>query len=127
MLSSIGSTCVDRQIWDGAIRDLVLMLAPFAPHPAEELWERPGHVDGIHRQAWPAFDPAIAREEKFALVVQVNGRMRDRIEVSQSITEDEARQLSLRSEAVRRYLGDCEPKRVIFVPQRLINFVVEEG
>jgi leucyl-tRNA synthetase len=124
MLSSLQNTSVDEQIWDGAIRDLVLMLAPFAPHLAEELWERLGHTDSVHRQVWPAFDPGVVQEEKFALVIQVNGKVRDRIEVLKSITQDEARELSLRSEAVHHHLGGREPKRVIFVPERLINFVV---
>jgi leucyl-tRNA synthetase len=125
MLSSLQNISVDEQVRDGAIRDLVLMLAPFAPHLAEELWERLGHTDSVHRQAWPVFDPGIAQEEKFSLVIQVNGKVRDRIEVLKSVTEDEVRELSLRSEAVRHHLGGREPKHVIFVPQRLVNFVLE--
>jgi len=72
---------VDRDAWDEALRHLIIMLAPSVPHIAEELWERTGRPYSVHTQAWPAWDEALARAETYTLVVQVNGKLRDRIEV----------------------------------------------
>ena len=70
------------------------MLAPTAPHLAEELWQQIGHHYSIHNQRWPEWDEALAKEEEITLVVQVNGKLRDRISVPVSITEDEAKKLA---------------------------------
>ncbi len=111
--------------WTEAIQSLVLLLAPIGPHIAEELWEQLGYEYSVHRQAWPEYDEALATEDVFTLVVQVNGKLRDRLEVPVSITEDEAKELALQSEKVKRHLNDLPPRRVIYVPQKLVNFVVE--
>jgi leucyl-tRNA synthetase len=125
-LTTAKRTIISRSdAWKKTMETLALLLAPFAPHLAEELWEVLGHADSIHRQAWPIFDPALAQENTFSLVVQVNGRVRDSIEVARGIGETEARELALRSEAVRRHLGGKQPARVIYVPERLVNVVVK--
>jgi leucyl-tRNA synthetase len=99
------------------------LLAPFAPHMAEELW-RVGlsQKKTIHLEAWPEFHEV--KEENFTLVIQVNGKVRDSIEVPSGISEEEAKQAALRSERVKSFLQGNEPKRVIYVPGRLVNVVV---
>jgi leucyl-tRNA synthetase len=113
---------VDRNAWSEAIEALLLMLAPLAPHIAEELWERTGRPYSVHKQSWPQWDEELAREEEVTLVVQVNGRVRDRIQVPAAIDEEHAKQLALASEHVQKHL-DGAVQRVIYVPGRLVNIV----
>jgi leucyl-tRNA synthetase len=137
--------------WKKATKTLMLLLAPTAPHLAEELWQRTGHEYSIHNQNWPKWDEMLASDEQTTLVVQVNGKLRDRIEVPVSITEDEAKQLALDSQKVKAHLtatgvlkvkgrlivtgkahltgkGVLKAKgeviKVIYVPGRLVNLVV---
>jgi len=110
--------------WEEAVRALLLMLAPVAPHVAEELWGRHGLPYSIHQQAWPKYDAAAAAEEMITLVLQVNGKVRDRLQVPAGTGEAEARELALNSEAVRRHLDGGTPRQVIVVPGRLVNVVV---
>jgi leucyl-tRNA synthetase len=107
-----------------AVKTLVSLMAPVTPHIAEELWARLGKPYSIHQQPWQPYDPDLIREEQITLVVQVNGKLRDRIQVAAGIAEQDARQAALASEAVQRYLGDRQPKQVIYVPGRLVNIVV---
>ncbi len=118
---------VENAAWQEAIDALLLLLAPTAPHLAEELWTRTGHPYSMHNQAFPTWDEELAAEEEFTLVIQVNGRLRDRINVPVSITEREARELALRSERIRRYLEGGEVAKIIYVPRRLVNIVVKQG
>jgi leucyl-tRNA synthetase len=111
--------------WDEAIEALLLMLAPSCPHIAEELWTRTGRPYSIHQQAWPIWDPDLAAEEVFTLVVQVNGKLRDRLKVPVGISEEEAKKLALASEGAKRHLEGLEVKRVVYVPGRLVNIVAE--
>ncbi|MGA2519379.1 MAG: leucine--tRNA ligase [Acidimicrobiales bacterium] len=109
----------------GAAADaLLLMLAPIAPHATAEAWER-RHGAGslLHAQSWPSFDPELARAERVTLVVQVKGKVRDRIEVSPDITEDEATAVALASERVVAELAGAAPTRVVSRPPRLVNIV----
>jgi leucyl-tRNA synthetase len=106
-----------------AAHTYVRLLAPFAPHIAEELWARMGGTYSVHQQAWPAWDEAQIAEETVTLVVQVDGRVRDRIAVPVDITESDARERALRSEGVRRHVDGHDVERVIYVPGRLINVV----
>jgi leucyl-tRNA synthetase len=109
--------------WDEAIESLLLLLCPIAPHITEELWAALGKPYSIHLQTWPEWDEEIAAEEMITLVVQVNGRVRDRIQAPVSITEDEAKELALVSENVQRHMGGGEPRKVIYVPGKLVNIV----
>ncbi len=115
---------VGREEWDRAVETLVLLTAPFAPHVAEELWERRGKPYSVHRQAWPAFDEALAVEETVEIAVQVNGKVRDRLTLPAGAGEDEALELALASERVRGHTGGSAPRRVIYVPGKLLNVVV---
>ena len=115
---------VDRAAWSEAVEALLLMLAPLAPHMAEELWERSGRAYSVHQQSWPEWDEGLAREDEVTLVVQVNGKVRDRIQVVAGIDEPRAKELAQASPLVRRHLEGMEIKRIIYVPGKLVNIVV---
>jgi leucyl-tRNA synthetase len=103
---------------------LVLMLAPFAPHITEELWrEVLDHEGSVHAELWPAFDPALARADTVTLVVQVDGKVRDKIEVPAEAGEEQCRDLALGSERVIRLLQGRDVQRVIVRPPKLVSIV----
>jgi leucyl-tRNA synthetase len=108
----------------GVAEAFVRLLAPFAPHLCEELWERLGHAESVAFAPWPEFDPALAAEDTVTLVVQVNGKVRDRIVVSAGIGEEDVRALALASEKVAPYLKGGAPARVVARPPHLVNIVV---
>jgi leucyl-tRNA synthetase len=110
--------------WQETIDILLRLLAPTTPHMAEELWQQTGRDYSIHNQSWPQWDEALAKEEEITLVVQVNGKLRDRITVPASITEAEARQKALDSQRVKAHLEGKEVSDIIYVPGRLVNLVV---
>jgi leucyl-tRNA synthetase len=116
---------VSATAWELAVDNLLLLLAPTAPHLAEELWQRTGHQYSIHNQDWPNWNEELAREEEITLVVQVNGKLRDRITVSVSVTEDEAKKLALESEKVKPHIEGKGVAQVVYVPGRLVNLVVK--
>ena len=109
---------VSQAAWGEAVRQLLLLMAPFTPHIAEELWARQGHPYSIHQQSWPVYDAAAAAEELVTLVIQVNGKVRDRVQVPADVSEEAAREAALASEFVLRALNGGQPKKVIFVPSR---------
>ncbi|MBW6467437.1 MAG: leucine--tRNA ligase [Brevefilum sp.] len=110
--------------WLEAENLYLLMLAPVCPHIAEELWVRTGHEYSIHNQPWPQVDEEAAKEEQITLIVQVNGKVRDRLTVSATIAEAEAKAAALESEGVQAHLAGKTPKKVIYVPGRLVNIVM---
>jgi leucyl-tRNA synthetase len=112
-----------EDVWREAVRNLLLMLAPLAPHLAEELWSRQRWPFSVHQQRWPSWDPVLAAEEMITLVVQVDGKVRDRLQVPASIGKPEAGELALNSPAIQRALGKRPVREVIFVPGRLVNLV----
>ena len=114
---------LDVPTWKETRRLFLLMLAPLAPHFAEELWERTGGAYSIHQQPFPQWDDALAAAETVTLVVQVDGRVRDRLTVSVDIAEAEAVQLAMESPNARRHLEGREVARTIYVPGRLVNVV----
>ncbi len=119
------SRAVTPSCWKWCTDKLLLLLAPIAPHLAEELWQRAGYDYSIHNQSWPHWDEELAKDEEITLVVQVNGKLRDRIIVPASITETEARQLAVERQRVKAYLAGKKVLKRIYVPGRLVNFVVE--
>jgi leucyl-tRNA synthetase len=110
--------------WAEALRTFVLVLAPFAPHHAEEMWALMGLPYSVHEQEWPGWDEALIVEEEITLVVQVNGKLRDRIEAPADISEDMAKELALTSAKVRPHVEGREIRKSVYVPGRLVNFVV---
>ena len=115
---------VDPDTWRECIEKYLLMLAPIAPHISEELWEKTGHAYSIHQQTYPGWDDELAADEMITLVVQVNGRVRDRIEVPANIDESAANELALASEKVQSYTEGKVVDKAIYVPGRLVNVLV---
>ena len=114
---------ISISLWQEAITYLLLLLAPTAPHLAEELWARTGHPYSIHNQSWPRWDEELAKEEEITLVIQINGKLRDKLIVPASITEIEAKELALERERVRTYTSNKKIAKIIYVPKRVINIV----
>ncbi len=104
--------------WRETVRQMLLLMAPISPHIAEELWAQQGHPYSIHQQEWPGYDAAKAAEDTVMLVVQINGKVRDRIEVPADIDEAAAREATLASAAVQKALNGGQPKKLIFIPAR---------
>jgi leucyl-tRNA synthetase len=105
-----------------AAETAVSLIQPYAPHVAEELWERLGH-GRLWEQPWPEADPALLEVDTVEVVVQVNGRIRDRLHVPPDLAEDELVALARASERVGEYLDGGDPARTIVVPGKLVNFV----
>ncbi|MDE2778606.1 MAG: leucine--tRNA ligase [Chloroflexota bacterium] len=115
---------VDPDTWRECIEKFLLLLAPIAPHISEEMWERTGHAYSIHQQSFPEWDESLAADETITLVVQVNGKVRDRIEVPANIDESTANELALASSKVQPYMEGKVVDKAIYVPGRLVNVVV---
>jgi len=108
---------------DGLERFLIL-LSPFAPHISEELWQKFGYKKSIFSEKWPEYNPKLVKEEIVTLIIQINGRVRDKIEVEANISEEKARALAISQKKVQKWIEGKEVKKVIFVPGKLINIVV---
>jgi len=110
-----------------ALEALVVMLAPFSPHVAEEMWESLGHQGGLVQPTavWPVADPALARKEELEIPVQVNGKLRSRVTVAPDIAEADLRALALADSKVQSFIDGHDVVKVIVVPQRLVNVVVK--
>jgi len=101
----------------------LILLSPFAPHIAEELWQRAGFKELCCEQKWPKYNSKLIKEKKVILVIQINGKVRDKIEVEADIPEKQAKEIALKSEKTQKWLIRKEIKKIIFVPGKLINFV----
>mgnify|MGYP001335729718 CR=1 FL=1 len=115
---------IDAETWRECTKKLMLMLAPMAPHMTEELWGMNGHSYSIHQQAFPSWDDGLAAEDVITLVLQVNGKVRDKIEVDAGIEEAEAQALALASPKVQSFVGGKSVVKSVYVPGRLVNIVV---
>ncbi len=111
-------------VWNEVLEIYTLMLAPICPHIAEELWAKLGKPYSVHTQSWPIVDEEAATEEVTTLIIQVNGKLRDRIFVPVNISDDDARQEALASDAIQKVLEGKVPRQVIVVPGRLVNIVI---
>lgn len=112
------------QVLREATEILVQLLAPIAPHLSEELWESLGHKESVHDLPWPSYDEEIARSEEITVVIQVNGKLRDRIIVPVDISEEEMKKIALSSQKAAKFYEGKEIKKVITVPGRLVNIVM---
>jgi len=100
------------------------ILAPFTPHICEEIWSYLGNKDSISKEQWPNYDEKLIKKETFELVIQINGKVRSKLEVNVNISEDEAKSLALSDDRVKNWLKNQSPKKIIFVKERLVNIVV---
>ncbi|MBU4217315.1 leucine--tRNA ligase [Candidatus Parcubacteria bacterium] len=107
-----------------AVEKLLQILAPFAPHIAEELWEKLGHSESILKSSWPQYNPDKIVDEVIQLVVQVNGKLRDTIEVASDITEEDAKKVALESDVIKKWIDGKEIVKVVVVKGKLVNIVI---
>jgi leucyl-tRNA synthetase len=121
----IASGEVPDAVLADALRSLTLLLAPFAPYLAFELWEHLGHTDNLLRAPWPKFDDALAKEDQIEIPVQINGKLRAVICVDADAGEDTVRDAALAHEKIAAALAGKEVARMILVPRKLVNMVVK--
>lgn len=116
--------CTDSPVYAEGIETLLVLLAPFAPHIAEQLWHDLGYTESIHHQPWPEADPEALTVDEINLVIQIKGKTRGTISVPASASKEELEQYARNSEIARRYIEGKEIRKVIVVPGKLVNFVV---
>jgi leucyl-tRNA synthetase len=107
------------------LKTIVVLLAPFVPHIAEELWHRIGYTCPLLHEQWPSFNEQLAKQETVTLVIQVNGKLRDRIEVERDSQEDTLKEIALKSGKVQKFTDGKQIRKVIVVPNKLLNIVVK--
>jgi len=108
-----------------SMEKLFIILAPFAPHLAEEIWEKSGHTESIFKSAWPEYDQSLIKDEMINLVIQINGKLRATLEAPADISETQALELARGSESIKKWLAEKEVIKHIFVPERLLNIIVK--
>ncbi|MFH1575527.1 MAG: leucine--tRNA ligase [Candidatus Nealsonbacteria bacterium] len=113
-----------KDVGKDAILRMLILISPFAPHISEELWGKIGRKESVFSEKWPEYSADLIKPETVTLIVQVNGRVRDKIEVNAGISEEEAKRLTLSQKNVKNYILGKEIKRIIFVPGKLINIVI---
>lgn len=125
MMIFINTASKYDQLPKAAMERFLMLLAPFAPHITEEIWQEVlGNKKSIFLEKWPEFNPEKIKDETIEMVVQVNGKVRERIQVEADIPEEDAKEIALKSEKVQKYLEGKEPKKVIFVQGKLISIVI---
>jgi leucyl-tRNA synthetase len=108
-----------------AMKKFLIILSPFAPHVTEELWEKLGNKSSIFKEKWPEYDEKFIKEDSFDLIIQISGKVRDKIKAKIGISENEALELAKSSEKIKSYIDDKEIIKVIIVKDRLLNIVVK--
>lgn len=125
MMETLNEFAKQETIARSTYRTFILLLSPFAPHMTEELWSEVfGETTSIAFAPWPTYDPALTVSDMMTIVVQVNGKLRDSIDMSSDVSEEEAKKTALASEKVQKYLEGKEPKKVIYVKGKLVSIVV---
>lgn len=123
MIKAKQSGAFGSEAWNEAVEIYLKMMAPIAPHITEELWAQLGNTESIHVQPWPILDEEAAKDDEITLIVQVNGKLRDRIALPAEHSEEEAKTVALASENVKSALAGKEPRKIIVVPGKLVNIV----
>jgi leucyl-tRNA synthetase len=118
------ATCKDSPIYAEGIRTLLILLAPFAPHIAEDLWHQLGMPGSIHQQTWPVVDAAALIADEITVVIQVLGKTKGTIQVPAQVSQEELEAIARESELAQKHIADKTIKKVIVVPGKLVNFVV---
>ena len=112
------------ETWRFTLESLLQILAPFAPHITEELWYELGHSDTIHVDHWPKWDDKHLTSDTMTIIVQVNGKLRAKLELSADADKDAIEQAALADENVIKFTSNKPPKKVIYVPKKLVNIVI---
>lgn len=115
----------DKQVLSFAIVSLMKLMSPVAVHLTEEAWAQLGAQTSIHEEKWLEYDENLAKASSITLVVQVNGKVRDKIEVDESLSEDEMKEIALSSEKVKEFTAGKTVVKTIVVPKKLVNIVVK--
>jgi leucyl-tRNA synthetase len=118
------SSDAGKRILRLAVEHLIILLSPFTPHLSEELWQRTGHEVLLARFPWPDFDPFLAREETVTIVVQVNGKLRDKFEAAADIGEQEMKEKALHLVRIQALIAEKQVRKVICIENRLVNIVI---
>ncbi len=113
------------EIWQQHLQLVVAMLAPFAPHITEEMWEQVGGETSVHVAGWPSYDPELVKEELITIVLQVNGKTRGQIEINSNTADDGVKRLAAEQQNVARHIKDTQVIKTIYVPGKLVNFVIK--
>lgn len=114
-----------KEVGQGAFEKLLLLLSPFAPHLAEELWEKLGNKESIHLEFWPQFDPKLSKDKEIEFVIQVNGKVKDKCLMSADVAEEDVLQYIEKSEKIQKIISSKQVVKKIFVPGKLLNIVVK--
>jgi leucyl-tRNA synthetase len=115
----------NKAVLGATIEQLIIMVAPFAPHIAEELWQNLGKADSVHQQAWPTYDEAALALDEVEVVLQVNGKVRGRITVPAVISQEEMQEIVLNMERAKQAVEGKTVLKVVSVPGKLVNIVVK--
>ena len=115
---------VDSGVLRESLQTVLMLLFPMVPHFCEELWELTGHATPLDRQLWPAFDPDAAQEDELTIVVQVNGKVRTRLQVGMNVSDDELKSRALSDDRVIKFMAGKEAKKIIVVKRKLVNIVI---
>jgi len=113
-----------RALLKEAFKNMILLLSPFAPHVCEEIWREMGNMEILAHTPWPSYNPALAREDTVTIVVQVNGKLRDRFSAERDLTKDTAQEMALGLEKIQGLIHEKKVKKVVYVKDKLINIVV---
>jgi leucyl-tRNA synthetase len=124
-LGKVKDAVFNTDAWQEAVESLILMLAPSAPHFAEELWQRLGRSYSVHNQTFPTYEEKLAAEDEITLVVQVNGKVRARLNAPSSIPEAEAIDMALSDDNIKAHTQGRTIVKKIYVPGKLVNIVVK--
>ena len=114
----------EKEIPLETFKKFLMILSPFAPYIAEELWQKAGEKQSIFQEQWPKYDPELVKDEKINFIVQINGKARASVEVEAGIAENDAKEIALRNENIKKRLLNMEIKKIVFVKDKLINFAV---
>jgi leucyl-tRNA synthetase len=124
MMVLVGALEKEKEVHPGMFSGLLKLLAPFAPHIAEELWSELGNVSSIHLESWPEYDESKIREDTLTIVIQINGKVRGSFNISAESGEEEVKNQALEHESARKWSGGKEPIRVVYVKGKLVSIVV---
>lgn len=113
-----------KDVWQQTLGDLVLMLAPLAPHLSAELWQRLGHDDSVEAAGWPSWDDSKIVSDTVTVIVQVNGKLRAKLDVSAEVSEDDVKKQALDNMNVQKFIEQKQVRKIIYVPGKLLNIVV---
>ena len=113
-----------KSVLSEAFYNLIILLAPFSPHIAEELWSKLGSKDSVHKQKWPKYDPIALLKQTYDLVIQINGKFRGSVTVNSNSKKSELENIALESDISKKWIDGKEIKRIIVVPEKLVNIVI---